>query len=235
MILANGAHSAWSFLICSATVRACACGGKSGLICADDLRRGDAGSSRRRRSRSAGPFIPNSFCAVGRSKTAMVAPPSELIEPHWSSPTTRKRSSGPDALDADRVADADVRLLRAGDVDRDLAGAAGPAPVDDLERDPSAPKSRGHGRSRARAGRPGRPGCPCASISARRLGLDGAVGAIGAGERFDCARAARRERCGRSLVEPPLTSDLAETTAEVPARAEAISVLNDLLIVSVST
>ena len=44
------------------------------------------------------PILSNTRCAVGRSKIANVAPPSELRPPNFTSPTIRKVFTGPRAI-----------------------------------------------------------------------------------------------------------------------------------------
>ena len=68
------------------------------------------------------PTLPNSRCAVGRSKPASVAPPIVSTAPNLTRPEMRNVSTGALGLDADRLPGREVLLRRGRRVDHDLAG-----------------------------------------------------------------------------------------------------------------
>ena len=74
------------------------------------------------------------FCAVGKSKIAIVAPPSDETPPILTMPDDRVWPLRPAAIDADRVADLVVVLRRRVRVDVDLVRADGPRAGDERER-----------------------------------------------------------------------------------------------------
>ena len=113
-------------------------------------RRRDAAAWPRRGSGRAGPACWKSFCAVGRSKTAIVAPPIVETPPKLTRPEIRNGCAGP-APRRRSVADLEVLLAAVARVDAN-SPARGQRAVDERER-VEALVATGRRRSRGSARR----------------------------------------------------------------------------------
>ena len=113
--------SAASSRACWDAVFTCAVGGSSALRSRTSSSSETSGFAATAIS-SSRPRFPKSSWAVGRSKPASVAPPIVETDPNRTSPEIRSRCAAPPSLDADRLAEPEVLLVRRRLVDDELAG-----------------------------------------------------------------------------------------------------------------
>ena len=99
---------------------------------------------------SSWPSLSSSCCAVGTSKIANVAPPIELRSPYLAIPTIVNSCAGPSAATPIRSPSCEVLVVGDALVDGDLAAAARPAALDEVERVEAVVLGRGLDAERER-------------------------------------------------------------------------------------
>ena len=196
-----------------APVRTCVCAGRTARICCSELCARDAGL-RRDADLVELARLPNRLCAVGRSKTASVAPPmrasvAELDDARRSGTAAR----GPSACDADRVADLEVLLaVRSCGRSRPRSPSA------------SAPSTRLSGLNRACVGSIVKARCGAPPKTDRLAVLADQVGRVGRRRRAPAATpgaprtfaSSDSSNGGAVVVAPRSNADLPVIDASVP-------------------